>query len=258
MKPLVALLVFLVGCHQPPAVPVTSTPPPVVPVVATTAHVRQTSDKIKSSDGPTATDSRVDDSPQVARSNGADRADPLAVKKAQWQKVLEEEKFSYSGSRTGVMYSLSQFRADCKIHMIYDPQKGWGVDFKFERDGKEILAISGHKESDFRVARNVLYFAHFPASTTGCVVTAHDLKNGMKLWDTKLSAVGSMTHRYYRNSVTIELSGLNEADQDGEGIVRITGRESYGDYIEILDSSTGKVLAHKIYREKFAKYEDER
>jgi hypothetical protein len=47
------------------------------------------------------------------------------------------------------------------------------------------------------------------------------------------------------------LSSLHELDKEGEGVVSITGRESHGDYVEILDRATGKVLAHKVYRQGF-------
>jgi hypothetical protein len=60
-----------------------------------------------------------------------------------------------------------------------------------------------------------------------------------------------VSHTAYRNQVTMELSSFTEVGKEGEGAIKITGRESYGDYIEVLDRATGKVLAHKIYRQGF-------
>jgi hypothetical protein len=186
-------------------------------------------------------------------STAAEPPDPLATKKEKWQKQLEETKFQFAKDQAGLMYSLSQcIRGDYKIHMIYDPKTWWMMTFKFERDGKELLTIEGHDRSVFRIDGNVLYFAHFPTSTSGCTVTAYDLSTGKKLWETRLDAVGCPSHFAYMNQVTMDWSGLPELDKEGEGSIKITGRESFGDYIEILDRNTGKVLAHKIYRTGFA------
>ena len=84
-----------------------------------------------------------------------------------------------------MLFSLSQFGGRCRIHMIYDPVTS-ALTFKFVRDGKEIVSIEGHTNSAFRTERNVLYFAHFPTNSSGCVVTTHDLTTGKKLWETEL------------------------------------------------------------------------
>jgi hypothetical protein len=183
-------------------------------------------------------------------STAAEPPDPLAAKKEKWQKQLEDTKFHFSKDQAGVMYSLSQcIRGDYKIHMIYDPKTWWMMTFKFERDGKELLTIDGHDRSVFRIDGNVLYFAHFPPLSSGCTVTAHDLTTGKRLWETRLNAIGDIDHSKYRNEVTMDLVNLTGLDKEGEGSVCITGRESYGDYCEVLDRNTGKVLAHKTYRQ---------
>ena len=112
------------------------------------------------------------------------------------------------------------------------------------------MEIQGHTGSVFRTSGNVLYFASFPTWGQGCVVTAHELKTGKKLWETTLSAVGSSSHSAYSNEVTMGLAGSDEGKDLDEGVVSITGRESYGDYMEILDRKTGKVLAHRIFRKR--------
>jgi uncharacterized protein (DUF1810 family) len=181
----------------------------------------------------------------------ADPPDRMAARKEAWQKALDHEKFHFSESTIGVVYSLSQYRADCKVCMVYDPKLSAGLTFKFERDGKELVKIVGHAESAFRTDGNVLYFARFPTGDTGCTVFAYDLTTGKKVWEAKLSALGPVSHFAYRNQVTMELSSFAELGKEGEGAIKIVGRESYGDYIEVLDRATGKVLAHKIYRQGF-------
>ncbi len=186
-------------------------------------------------------------------SMAAEPPDPLAAKKVKWQKQLEETKFQFAADQTGLMYSLSQYiQGNYKIHVIYEPNLWRNMTFKFERDGKEALTVSGHAHSVFRIDGNVLYFAHFPTNTAGCTVAAYDLAAGKELWKTQLNAVGFPPHSVYQNEVTLDWSGLPGLDKEGEGSIKITGRESVGDYIEILDRTTGKVLAHKIYRSGFA------
>jgi len=176
----------------------------------------------------------------------AEPADPLSAKKKAWQDSLEKAKFCFSDSYADVLYYLSQYQGDCKIHIIYDPNAWWGLTFKFERDGKDVLSLHGHAHSVFCTANNVLYFAHFTTSSDGCTVSAYDLTTGKKLWTTELSAVGHRMHSRYRNAV---MMGLSSSEPDS--VLIIKGRESFGDYSEILDRSSGKVIAHKIYRQGF-------
>lgn len=176
--------------------------------------------------------------------------DRLKVRGEAWQKILERDAFQFSESDANVLFALSQFDGKCQIHMIYDPAKWWRITFKFVKEGKELFEIVGHKNSVFRTEMNVLYFAHFGTSSQGCTVTAHDLDTGKNLWETKLNAIPLASHSGYSNEVTMGLSSLTGTEEKHEGIVSITGRESYGDYIEILDRETGKVLAHKIYRQR--------
>jgi hypothetical protein len=181
---------------------------------------------------------------------GAAQSDRLKVRGEAWQKILERDAIQFSESDASVLFSLSQFGGNCQIHMIYDPARRSQITFKFVKDGKELLEIVGHKNSVFRTEKNVLYFAHFGTSSQGCTVTAHDLGSGNMLWETKLNAIPLAPHSAYSNEVTMGLSDLTGTEENGEGIVSIRGRESYGDYIEILDRETGKVLAHKVYRQR--------
>ncbi len=189
----------------------------------------------------------------MASSAAVAGADRFAERSEWWQKYLERTEFRFIESDAGVLYSLSQFGGNCKIHMIYDPVKWSVLTFKFERDGKELLTIEGHKQSVFRTDHNILYFAHFALGNDGCTVTAHDLADGKQLWETKLSATECPAHFAYSNEVTIYASNGMGPDHQIEGAVTITGHESYGDYVEILDEKTGKVLAHKLYRQGFEK-----
>jgi hypothetical protein len=176
--------------------------------------------------------------------------DRLSIRGEAWQKVLERDSFQFSESDASLLFALSQFGGKCQINMVYDPAKWWQITFKFVKDGKELFEIVGHTKSVFRTEKNVLYFANFSTSSQGCTVTAHDLATGKQLWVTKLNAIPLAGHSAYSNEVTMGLSSLTGTEEKEEGIVSITGRESYGDYIEILDRETGKILAHKVYRQR--------
>lgn len=188
-------------------------------------------------------------------SSAIDSPDSLAQRKQTWERVLEGEKFRFSEANVGILYALSQYSGDCQIHMIHDAAKRPKMTFRFVRNGKEILVIDGHTRSTFLTSGKILYFAHCWPWTFGCTVTAYDLTNGEKIWERKLKAVGEPSHSAYRNEVTMALRSLAGVDQKGEGSVAITGRESYGDDVEILDQKTGTLLAHKIYRQGFGSQE---
>lgn len=172
----------------------------------------------------------------------------LAAKKESWQKRLDQMTFTFPETSAGLLFSLAQYRGDCKVHMIFDP-KASDFAFKFERGGVDVVALRGHSGSVFRNAGNVLFFGHFTSSSSGCSVAAYDLNTGEKLWATRLRAIGNPPHLAYSNEVTMTLPSL---EKDGERVVLITGRETLGDYIEVLDLATGDILANKIYRNGLA------
>src|SRR5206468_2871000 len=124
--------------------------------------------------------------------------------------------------------------------------------FEFVRQGKPLFAIEGHTGSVFGADKDVLYFAQFSRCGSGCTVVAHELTTGAKLWETKLSAVGTPQHSAYLNQVTMGVSKTPGGDSEDERVLFITGRESFGDYVEVLDCKTGTPLAHKVYRQGFA------
>lgn len=66
------------------------------------------------------------------------------------QEFLEKQPFGFSQSEASVLFSLTQFAAECQVHMIYDPAKQWQLKFKFVKAGKEVLSLDGHSQSVFR------------------------------------------------------------------------------------------------------------
>jgi hypothetical protein len=178
---------------------------------------------------------------------GADD-DRIKARGEAWQERLGRERFKFDESEASMVASLSRFRANCQIHMIYDPEQWTDITFKFVRDGREVLTIErGHVSSVFFAERDVLYFAHFSPASSGCIVTAYDLVTGKERWRTKLRAIPKGVHSKYSNSVTLTSPGQTEIEADGEGVVFVAGHEDFGDYYEVLDRDTGRFLAHRAF-----------
>ena len=107
-------------------------------------------------------------------------------------------------------------------------------------DGKELVAWEGHNRSVFTLQGDVLVYADFHPSSTGCSVVAFDLKAKKQLWKTQLHGIGPVTHFRYSNLVTLEIIN-NDA-------VQVFGNESFGQYLEIVDLKTGKTVGHRKYK----------
>lgn len=154
------------------------------------------------------------------------------------------ETFDFNESECSPLKCLQQFRAKCEVHMIFDATRRAqnNLKFKFVRAGKDLFVLGGHARSVFCGSTDTLYFAHFEPTDCGCTVVAYNLDTGKLLWKTDLHAVGQVKHSAYRNEVLIGFCS---------GGIMVTGRESYGDYVEVLDRNTGATIAHRIYRKGF-------
>ncbi len=170
-------------------------------------------------------------------------ADRLELRQKAWREALDRTPFHFKDDEATAKFSLKQVGENSSVRMV-SYQSGKAT-FEFVREGKPVLTIEGSLQSVFRIEKNTLFFAHFTPTRTGCEVTAYDLDRGKELWSTKLEGLGKVGHEQYRNRVTMELS--NGDGKDG-GVVVITGKETNGDYVEVLDQKTGKQLAHKVYR----------
>lgn len=179
---------------------------------------------------------------------------PSDTQRDAWSRALEKRPFSFPDNYSGLLASLRQFSADAKVHVVFDPAKKWTLEFHFTRDQGEPLRLTGHDQSAFVTCENVLYFADYPPDSDGCNIAAYDLATGKLLWKTDLHQPRPKAHSGYRNLVAMRLSGAGEikGGRDGDAII-VTGRESFCDYIEVLDRKTGASLAMKAYRQGFGR-----
>src|SRR4051812_14588861 len=98
----------------------------------------------------------------------------VAERKADWQKRLDELKLPEKLLTNPFQCVLpSHVKTDCSVHIIYG-EKGDGplteLTFKFVRDGKEILSLSGHRRSVFGFWKNKLYFVKYGTGGNGALV----------------------------------------------------------------------------------------
>jgi len=148
---------------------------------------------------------------------------------------------------TNALVSLASYKGKCQVHMIYDPTERFDLTFKFVRAGKEVLVLKGHFQSVFLTDRSVtdrsvLFFADYSPISDGCSVVAYNLVDGKEIWRTRLEGIVAARHSKYNNAVALEWTDLPGAHGDS---ITIHGKESAGEYTEILDRNTGKQLAHK-------------
>jgi hypothetical protein len=187
--------------------------------------------------------------PQRPRSANPEESGPLAEtdlltkRKERWHRILEERPFQFREAAASASYSLAQQRLEPKIRTDGDLEDRFkGITFEVVREGKVVLTIHGDSASVFRVADGILYFSHFSPFSTGCSVAAHDMTTGKERWKTELTGLGPISHLKYSNQMTMEFGGK----EDPEALV-LTGQESAGNYVEVLDQKTGRMLAHKVY-----------
>ena len=150
--------------------------------------------------------------------------------------------FEFDENKATILQSYVQYKGDCNIEINWLEPTKCELEIRFLRLGEEVLTIVGHSRSVFLTEGDSLFFAEFSPKDCGCSVSAYDMRDGRRTWSTLLSAVGRVKHFAYSNSVTLSINA---------GKLWVTGHESGGDYMEILDMRTGRVLGHKIYRKGF-------
>jgi len=100
------------------------------------------------------------------------------------------------------------------------------------------LSVTGHSQTVFAHASNVLYVANFCPIASDCSISAFDLQNSKQLWQTYLHGLLFVAHSIYSNRVQLDLTPT---------LVVIRGREGGGDYAECLDRTTGQIVGHRIF-----------
>ena len=156
-----------------------------------------------------------------------------------YQKVADVTAWKFSQEQAGVADSLLRFSRDYQVELIRPKNKFGDIIVRVVDDGKEVFAFTGHYQTVFRSSRDVLVYAEYHSSSSGCTLVAFDLKNRKQLWKTPLKGLGPIPHFGYTNAVNLEIIN-NEA-------VRVFGNEAAGQYVEFVDLNTGKTVGHRKY-----------
>jgi hypothetical protein len=111
-------------------------------------------------------------------------------------------------------------------------------DVRILHDKEVLFEAPAEASTVFKLVGNRLYYAEFSGMTFGCKIIAFDLDSKKQLWKTDLKAVGPIGHSIYSNRVSLKLE---------EGVLNVQGWETKGKYIEYLDVTTGRTVAHRVF-----------
>jgi hypothetical protein len=160
-----------------------------------------------------------------------------------YQRLADDAKWEWAPDRANLIWSLTRFQAEYQVDVIKKPNTFGQLTIRFSKEpGKPILTLEGHYASTFLADDNVLYYAEYHPSSSGCALVAFDLANKRELWKTHLKGIGPIDHTKYSNHVALDFVG---------GAIKVLGHEAAGDYIEFVDLKTGKTAGHRVFRKGF-------
>ena len=157
-----------------------------------------------------------------------------------YQKIADSTPWTWAPERASITDSFLKFPNTYQVELIRKKDKYDQIIVRLVDNGKELVAWQGHQRSVFCLKGDVLVYADFNSSTSGCIVIAYDLKKQKRLWKTDLNGLGPIDHFEYANEVNLEIIS-KEA-------VRVFGNEFAGQYLEIVDLKTGKTVGHRMYK----------
>lgn len=158
-----------------------------------------------------------------------------------YQKVADSTAWKFSQEQANVTDSLLRFSKDYQVELVRPKNRFGDITIRIVDDGKEVVAWEGHYRSVFASSGDLLVYAVFGPTRTGCALVGYDLKAQKQLWKTNLKGLGDIAHFGYSNSVNLDVIN-NDA-------VRVFGNESAGQYLEIVDLKTAKTVGHRTYKE---------
>jgi hypothetical protein len=154
-----------------------------------------------------------------------------------YQKKADEAPWEWSDERATAAESAKRVKGNYKAEVEALGMFG-NVLLRFVKDGAIVHFFEAHQGTVFAVRDDVLYYANFHPSSSGCEVVAFDLRKKKQLWKTALKGLGPIKHFKYHNAVNLDLEKY---------AVCVRGKESAGNYIEFVDLKTGKTVGHKKY-----------
>lgn len=98
--------------------------------------------------------------------------------------------------------------------------------------------IQSENCTPFFIYKDILFYPRYCRISSGCEVRAFDLKSRSERWSTSLKGIGPVDHSQYSNEVRIK--------QKDHTLV-VYGKEAAGNYVEILNLSTGKQIVNRSF-----------
>jgi hypothetical protein len=176
-----------------------------------------------------------------------------------WAKELAGREFAFGEQMAQLAYSLGthqDLEPKSEIHVVLRQERKSlfpaNAFLQIWRDGKKLVEADAHLGCSFQIFDGVLYLARSHVATMGCTMTACSMTDGSIVWTTDKLGIPPQSHSAYGNEAYITLSRPREVpgEERGDSII-LRGRESYGDYMTVLDRRTGKILANRVFREGF-------
>jgi hypothetical protein len=153
-----------------------------------------------------------------------------------YQKKADDMEWRWSKEHATLRWCISEYLSDYEVKLIED-EGPWGrLTIQISDKGELIHSFRGHHRTVFVRSGNVLYVAEFGPISSGCGVSAFDMKEREQRWWTRLKGIGDPPHSKYYNAINIEME---------EGAILVFGNEAFGRYIEYLDPATGKTVGHR-------------
>jgi hypothetical protein len=162
-----------------------------------------------------------------------------------WKPAIKAREFIFEADNSGPLNSVAAAKK-AGLDAGYQPNpNGFGEgEFTFQKKDGPQITVRGHFGTPAVVHGDALYVADFCPIANGCKIVAYDLTTGKKAWDRPLAGIGEVSHSKYRNRVAMS---VEKHSTEKHFALVIVGWESSGRYVEVLDLTTGKQLAHKTY-----------
>jgi hypothetical protein len=162
--------------------------------------------------------------------------DPLRDETLSRQEVAEKTAWSWPVETATPQGCARQFGGGGYDVEITEPKDTTSPSMiQVRKDGRDIISWRAHSASVFVRRGDLLFYAAFSPHSSGCSIVAYHLQQG-ELWKTPLWGIGRLGQSMYTNRVNMKL--------DGDNLI-VFGDESAGQYIELVDVWTGRVVGRR-------------
>lgn len=161
--------------------------------------------------------------------------DPMKDETLSQQALAEKTAWAWPAETATPQACARQFGGGYEVEVSEAKDASSTPMIQIRKDGRDIVAWPAHVASVFVRGGDVLYYADFSPYSSGCSIVAYHLRHG-ETWKTPLWGIGPLGQSMYANRVNMKL--------DGNHLI-VFGDESAGQYIELLDIQTGRLVGKR-------------